>query len=57
MTVVYVNASTKEPEKQHAYPLDKLPSKLKVWHKYAHKIIKVLYLKTPWLTILLNKSK
>lgn len=31
--------------------MDKLPSKLKVWHKYALNFIKVLYNKTPFITI------
>lgn len=47
MSVVYLNSKDKVLD----YRLDKLPSKLKVWHTYVANVIKVLYQKTPMLTI------
>lgn len=38
----------KSADKNSSYSFDKLPSKLKVWHKYAQNFLKVLYCKTPW---------
>jgi hypothetical protein len=47
MSVVYLN----EADKVILYKLDKLPSKLRVWHKYSDNFIKVLYQKTPMITV------
>lgn len=40
-----------QKDKCQSYRLDRLPSKLKSWHAYALNFIKVLYQKTPWLTM------
>lgn len=36
--------------------MDKIPSKLMVWHKYALNFVKVLYNKTPMITITQNNE-
>jgi hypothetical protein len=56
MKVVYMDSPAAD-RKVVDYKMDKLPSKLRVWQKYAENFVKVLYQKTPFITIELDNDK
>lgn len=52
MKVVYLSEEQPGPDRKVVdYKMDKLPSKLRVWQKYAENFVKVLYQKTPFISL------